>query len=140
MIRSLYDFSRIAREKGPKKMAVLAPEDEDFMLAVKMSWQKGYTEPVLIGNMEKMERVAEKVEFDIGGFEKIVGNDRQAIADLGINMLFTGRLAIISKGQIPTSYIYRSIIREERRAGSGMTVSVITSPVPRRSRLPALAW
>jgi len=126
MIRSLYDFSRIAREKGPKKMAVLAPEDEDFMLAVKMSWQKGYTEPVLIGNMEKMERVAEKVEFDIGGFEKIVGNDRQAIADLGINMLFTGRLAIISKGQIPTSYIYRSIIREERRAGSGMTVSVIT--------------
>lgn len=107
-------------------MAVLAPEDEDFMLAVKMSWQKGYTEPVLIGNMEKMERVAEKVEFDIGGFEKIVGNDRQAIADLGINMLFTGRLAIISKGQIPTSYIYRSIIREERRAGSGMTVSVIT--------------
>jgi len=126
MIRSLDDFSRIAREKGPKKLAVLAPEDEDFMLAVKTSWQKGYIEPVLIGNTEKMEQVAEKVEFDIGRFEKIVGDDRQAIADLGINMLFTGRLAIVSKGQIPTSYIYRSIIREESRAGSGMTVSVVT--------------
>jgi len=126
MIRSLDDFSRIAQEKGPKKMAVLAPEDEDFMLAVKTSWQKGYIEPVLIGDTEKMERVAEKVEFDIGRFEKIIGDDRQAIADLGINMLFTGRLAIVSKGQIPTSYIYRSIIREESKAGSGMTVSVVT--------------
>jgi phosphotransacetylase len=126
MIRSLDDFARIAREKGPKKLAVLAPEDEDFMRAVKTSWQKGYIEPVLIGNTEKMERVAEKVEFDIGRFEKIIGDDRQAIADLGINMLFTGRLAIVSKGQIPTSYIYRSIIREESRAGSGMTVSVVT--------------
>lgn len=126
MIRSLDDFSRIAREKGPKKLAVLAPEDEDFMLALKTSWQKGYIEPVLIGNTEKMERVAEKVEFDIGSFEKIIGDDRQAIADLGINMLFTGRVAIVSKGQIPTSYIYRSIIREESRARSGMTVSVVT--------------
>jgi len=126
MIRSLNDFLRVAREKGPKKLAVLAPEDEDFMLAVKASWQKGYTEPILIGNIEKMERAAEKIEFDISRFEKIIGDDRQAIADLGINMLFTGRLAIISKGQIPTSYIYRSIIKEESRAGSGMTVSVIT--------------
>ncbi len=126
MIRSLDDFSRIAREKGPKKLAVLAPEDEDFMLAVKTSWQKGYIEPVLIGNTEKMEQVAEKVEFDIGRFEKIIGDDRQAIADLGINMLFTRRLSIVSKGQIPTSYIYRSIIREENKAGSGMTVSVVT--------------
>jgi len=126
MIRSLDDFSRIAREKGPKKLAVLAPEDEDFMLALKTSWQKGYIEPVLIGNTEKMERVAEKVEFDIGSFEKIIGDDRQAIADLGINMLFTGRVAIVSKGQIPTSYIYRSIIREESSARSGMTVSVVT--------------
>jgi hypothetical protein len=36
MIRSLDDFSRIAREKCPKKLAVFAPEDEDLMLAVKM--------------------------------------------------------------------------------------------------------
>jgi len=126
MIRSLDDFARIAREKGPKKLAVLAPEDEEFMLAVKTSWQKGYIEPVLIGNTEKMKRVAEKVEFDIRGFEKIVGDDRQAIADLGLSMLFSGKLEIVSKGQIPTSYIYRSIIREENRTGSGMTVSVVS--------------
>lgn len=126
MIRSLDDFTRIAREKGPKKLAVLAPEDEDFMLAVKTSWQKGYIDPVLIGDKKKMKQVAEKVELDVSGFEAIIGDDRQAIADLGLSMLFSGETAIVSKGQIPTSYIYRSIIREENKAGSGMTVSVVT--------------
>jgi phosphate butyryltransferase len=126
MIRSLDDVVRIAGEKGPKKLAVLAPEDEEFMLAVKRSWEAGYIEPVLIGNAEKMEKLGEKVGFDISRFEKIIENDRQRISDLGIGMLFSGKLSIVSKGQIPTAYVYRSIIRAEAKAASGMTVSVVS--------------
>jgi phosphate butyryltransferase len=126
MIRYFNDFARIAAEKGPKRMAVLAPEDEDFMLAVKAGYEKGYIEPVLIGDAGKMEEIAGKVRFDISPFEKIIENDRQAIADLGIGMLFSGRIALASKGQIPTAFIYRSIIRAEAKLGSGMTVSVIS--------------
>jgi len=140
MIESLADFSIIAKEKGPKRLAVLAPEDEEFMRAMKKSWQNGYIEPLLIGNAEKMKRIADKVEFDIDGFEKIFSDNRQAIADLGIKMLFSGELDIASKGQIPTSYIYRAIIKEEARAGSGMTVSVITLwEVPGLSHLVVLS-
>jgi phosphotransacetylase len=108
------------------RVAVLAPEDEEFMLAVKKSWQKGFIEPVLIGNRERIEQVSENVEFDVSRFETITNDDRQAIANLGIGMIFSGELPIVSKGQIPTSYIYRSIIREEAKAGSGMNVSVIS--------------
>jgi phosphate butyryltransferase len=123
MITSFEDAYRVAKEKGPKRLAVLAPEDKEFMLAVMQSWRMGYIEPVLIGHAEKM---AEMIEFDINRFEKIIEKDRQVIADLGIEMLFTGKADVVSKGQIPTSYIYRSIIRAEARSGSGMTVSVIS--------------
>lgn len=126
MIRSLADISKLAREKGPKKMAVLAPEDEEFMLAVKKSWEMGYIEPVLIGNTKKIEQAAKKVAFNISRFRKIPGDEHQDISDLGIRMLFSGEAPIAGKGQIPTSYIYRSIIREEAKAGSDMTVSVVT--------------
>jgi len=126
MIRSLSDFARLAREKGPKKMAVLAPEDEEFMLAVKKSSELGYIEPVLIGNAKKIEEAAEKVAFNLSPFQKISGDELQGISDLGIRMLFSGEAPIAGKGQIPTSYIYRSIIREEAKAGSDMTVSVVT--------------
>lgn len=126
MIRNLADFERLARDLGPKRMAVLAPEDEEFMKAVKKSWEMGYIEPVLVGNGKRIVRAAQRVGFDVEDFEKIDGEDPQQISDLGIGMLFEGVTPIAGKGQIPTSYIYRSIIREEGKAGSGMTVSVVT--------------
>jgi phosphate butyryltransferase len=126
MIGSLNDFSRLAPEKGPKEMAVLAPEDEEFMRAVKISRERGYIEPILIGNGAKIARAAEKVDFDIGPFQKIASDDPREISSLGIGMLFSGKAPIAGKGQIPTSHIYRSIIREEAKAGSGTTVSVVT--------------
>ena len=126
MIKTLKEFSILAQEKGPKKLAVLAPEDEEFMKAIKISRDRGYIDPILVGNIKKMEAVAENVAFKIDKLQKIPQAGQQAISNLGINMLFSGKLPIASKGQIPTSYIYRSIIREEAKAGSGMTVSVIS--------------
>lgn len=126
MIRSFADMDRLASQNGPKRLVVLAPEDEEFMLAVRDSAAKGYTRPVLIGDREKMERLADQVQYDIGGTEKIYEKSRQAIADLGIKMLFSGEVDIAGKGQIPTAYIYRAIIREESKAGKGKVVSVIS--------------
>jgi phosphate butyryltransferase len=126
MIRTLDDVRRLAKDKGPMRLAVLAPEDTDFMLAIKKSWQNGYTEPVLIGSKEKMERVAAEVEFDIGHIEKFFETDRQAIADRGTAMLFTGDVDIESKGQISTSYVFRSIIKEELKAGTGKMINAIS--------------
>jgi phosphate butyryltransferase len=126
MISTLEQVNRLAKEKGPKKLAVLAPEDSEFMLAVKKSRDAGYIEPILIGDREKMKKVADEVEFDISIIEQIPEVDRQAVANLGTAMLFSGDVDMESKGQIPTSYIYRSIIKEESRAGTGRTISVIS--------------
>jgi phosphate butyryltransferase len=126
MISTLEQVNRLAKEKGPKKLAVLAPEDSEFMLAVKKSRDAGYIEPILIGDREKMKKVADEVEFDIRTVEQIPEVDRQAVANLGTAMLFSGDVDMESKGQIPTSYIYRSIIKEESRAGTGRTISVIS--------------
>jgi hypothetical protein len=109
MIRSFRDMDRMASEKGPKRLVVLAPEDEEFMLAVRESAAKGYSRPVLIGDREKMERLADRVQYDISGLDKIYEKNRQAIADLGISMLFSGEVDIAGKGQIPTAYIYRAM-------------------------------
>ena len=112
MIRSLRDVSDLASEKGPMRSAVLAPEDEEFMLAVKKSWQKGYIEPVLIGNKERIKRVSEKVEFDISGFETISNDDRQAVSNLGIGANLLGTTAHRKQRSVPTSI---STVRSSER-------------------------
>jgi len=139
MIRSFSDIDRIASEGGPKKLAVLAPEDEEFMNAIKQCTLKGMVEPVLIGNRERMERVADAVEFDIGSIVTIFEEDRQTIANRGTALCFSGDVDIACKGQIPTAYVYRSIIRENARAGGSRTISVISLwEIPALNRLIAL--
>ncbi len=139
MIRSFSDIDRIAGEKGPKKLAVLAPEDEEFMNAIKLCTLKGIVEPVLIGNRERIERVADAVEFDIGSIATIFEEDRQTIANRGTALCFSGEVDIACKGQIPTAYVYRSIIRENARAGGSRTISVISLwEIPGLNRLIAL--
>jgi phosphate butyryltransferase len=126
MIRTLEDVSRLAQQKGPKKLAVLAPEDGEFMLAVKKAWEARYIDPVLIGDPQKIKRVANETAFDISGIELISETDRQAVANLGTAMLFAGDVDMAGKGQIPTAYIYRAIIKEETKAGTGRTISVVS--------------
>jgi phosphate butyryltransferase len=138
-IRSFRDIDRIANERGPKKLAVLAPEDEEFMNAIKQCSQRGIVKPVLIGNRERIERVAEAVAFDISGVETIFEDDRQAIANLGTTLCFTGEVDIACKGQLPTAFVYRSIIRENARAGGSRTINVISLwEIPKLNRLIAL--
>jgi len=50
MIRSFADMDRLASQKGPKRLVVLAPEDEEFMLAVPGLEQVRWRRPVLIGD------------------------------------------------------------------------------------------
>jgi phosphate butyryltransferase len=135
MIGTLEDVSRLACEKGPRKLAVLAPEDAEFMLAVKKSMEANYIKPVLIGDPLKIKRVADETAFDIGDLELISEKDRQAVANLGTAMLFSGEVDMAGKGQIPTAYIYRAIIREEAKAGTGRTISVVSLwEIPGRGR------
>jgi phosphate butyryltransferase len=126
IITSLKDAYRVAKKKGPKRLGVLAPEDSEFMLAIRQSWQMGYVEPILIGHNIKMDQTAEMIGFDISGFEKIAGKNYQGIADFGIGMLFSGNVDIVIKDQIPTSDIYATITRAESGAGSGMSVNFIS--------------
>lgn len=126
MTGNLDQIHEIASGCSSKSLAVLAPEDAEFLLAVKESWEKGYITPLIIGNMDKIKRVSDSIGFNYKDFELIEENDRQAVSNKGMSMLFSGRVDMVSKGQIPTAYVYKSVIREEARISSGMTVCVLT--------------
>ncbi len=61
MIRTLKDVLTIADKSTPKRLAVLAPEDSEFLSAVKEGWEKGYIIPLLIGDIEKIKRVSDRI-------------------------------------------------------------------------------
>ncbi|NIA19668.1 MAG: hypothetical protein GWP07_04460, partial [Xanthomonadaceae bacterium] len=97
-----------------------------FMLAVKKAQEELLIAPVLLGNPRLISRAAGKVGLNYQPDDVVEIKDRQEVADRALQMLYQGDVQMVSKGQIPTSYIYRSIIRKKREVGEGAIVSVIT--------------
>jgi len=73
-----------------------------------------------------MKKIAAEVGFDISRVDRSSEADRQTVANLGTAMLFAGSVDMASKGQIPTSFIYRAIIRKRPEPELDETVSVVS--------------
>ncbi len=111
LIRSFAEAEELARKAGPKKISVLRAENREFLLALKEAHQRGYGEPVLIGDESKIREIAGEIEFDISNFAIIDSKDLQEIADHGVRLAATGETHFILRGYIDGPPLYRSLIR-----------------------------
>lgn len=123
-LNSVAEVDAEALRVGPVRAAFLAPEDPSFMLAIKLSHEKGLVSPILIGRKQPMLEAAVKAEFDISCHVKVYLDDLQVIANHGLNMLFNGEVDLVSKGQMSTNFVYRAVIQSEKNNGSPRLIAV----------------
>ena len=126
MISSLSEIEELAKAAEPVTTAVIAPEDHEFMLAVKDARKRRFIEPVLIGRRTVIEKAAEEVNYDLATTRIIEVADRQEIANVALNMLSSGEVEMVSKGQISTSHVYRAIIAQMKARREEAVISVQT--------------
>ncbi len=124
-INSFADVLAEAKKTGLVRMAFLAPEDREFMMALKTAREQGLVEPVLLGRPAKMRAAAAEAEFNIDSFVREDLDDLQAVADRGLDLLFAGEADVVSKGQLSTSYVYRAVIKKEKQQGDSRVVAVL---------------
>lgn len=125
-LNNIAEVDAEALEKGPVKLAILSPVDANFMEAIKMGFTKNLITPVLIGKQERVQDAAAEVGFDISGFSQLDMEDPQQIADKGVELLSTGEVDVISKGQMSTNFVYRAVIRKMKKTGQKRVVAVTT--------------
>ena len=126
MISSLAEIEKLARSAEPVATAVIAPEDHEFILAVKEAHRDNFIRPVLIGRRTAIEEAADRAEYDLETTPIIEIADRQEIANQAIEMLASGKVGMVSKGQISTNYIYRAIIAKMKARKEEAVISVQT--------------
>ncbi len=126
MISSLSEIEDLAQAAEPVTTAIIAPEDHEFMLAVKDACKRGLIEPVLIGRRAVIEKAAAMANYDLDRTPVIEVVDRQKIADTALEMLSSGKVEMVSKGQISTNYIYRAIIAQMKARQEEAIISVQT--------------
>ena len=115
MYRNFQEIVAKAKEIGPLKVAVLFPDDPDVMRAARDGAKEGLIEPVLVGNRLRIEAVANEINLPLKEMEILDQGEPQEAADLCLDMVKTGKVAFVVKGNILTTYLYRALIRTTKQ-------------------------
>ena len=115
MYHNFEEIKKKARKLGPKPVAVLYPDDPDVMRSIADGVEQKLIQPVLVGHQKRIKTTAASVGFTQNNFEVIHVSDPQKAADLCVELARTGQVSFVVKGQIITSYLYRSLIRHAKK-------------------------
>ena len=115
MYRNFKEIVAKAKEIGPRKVAVLFPDDPDVMRAARDGVKEGLIEPVLVGNRLRIESVANEINLPLKDIQIFDQENPQEAADLCLDMVKTGKVDFVVKGNILTTYLYRALIQATKQ-------------------------
>jgi phosphate butyryltransferase len=121
-IRNFDELRRRAQPLGPRKVAVIAADDEVALTAADGALRLGIAMPVLIGNEEKIRAKAELLGLsELTTQAEIVGADEAAIA--GVRLARYGKVDVLLKGHLRTDEILRAVLDKENGIRTGRLLS-----------------
>jgi len=113
MAKNFESLFKLAQEKGPKKMAVAVAQDEDVLGAIKLAYEKGIVEPILVGDKDIIEKLAKDLSFDLSKVEIVDEKDGVEATRKATAMVSSGKAQVLMKGLIDTSVIMKAVLDKE---------------------------
>lgn len=126
MIHDLTELLNKAKQRPLRRIVVVAAEDENVLKSLQSAMSEGIIAPILVGNREKIEAIAQQIEFDISEVEIIDSTykDDGSVA-IAINLIRNGKADILMKGLIHTSELLKGVIDKQR----GLPIAQLLSHV-----------
>ncbi|MEA3422958.1 MAG: phosphate butyryltransferase [Bacillota bacterium] len=123
MIKNFNDVLLIAKERGPKKIAVACAQDGDVLKAVNDANLKGIVDAVLIGDKEKIESICSKENIDISKYEIVDIKDNAEASLKAVELVSSGKAHMVMKGLVDTAVILKAVLNKEVGLRTGNALS-----------------
>jgi phosphate butyryltransferase len=123
MIKHLMELVEVAKKREIRKLVLAAAGDEDAMLAVKNAVNQGLIEPILVGDMLKIQTIAKRINFDISGYETYDIVDKNEASRQACILIKQGKADIIMKGAVGTGTLMKAVLNKELGLRKGDTLS-----------------
>lgn len=124
MLRKLDELRQFLLEKGePKKLVLVPSEDAHSIGAVARAASEGIIRPLLVGDREKTEGLAEVMDIDISQFEFVDEKDSLKAVEHGVRLIHDGKAEILMKGKIGTSILLKAVLNKEFGLRTGKLLS-----------------
>ena len=119
------DFAQLRRQAqplGPKKIGVVAADDEVALTAVEHAMQLGIAAPVLIGDVDKIRAKATLLRLAklVANSEFLSANDPAAVA---AHLAGDGQVDLLLKGHLRTDQLLRAVLDKHAGLRTGRLLS-----------------
>ena len=126
MSKNFDDLLLKANEISNKKVAVAVAQDEPVLEAIKLAKEKGIADAILVGDKEKIRKIAEKIDMDLSDYE-VVNEVNVTKASLeAIRLVSTGKADMVMKGLVDTATFLRSVLNKEVGLRTGKLMSHVS--------------
>ena len=106
-----------------KKISVAAAEDSNVLEAVAIAREKGIADAVLVGNEEKMKKIAKDLNIDLSKFEIINVVDPREAALKAVKLVHDGVCDMYMKGLLQTKDFLKSVLDKKVGLRTGAILS-----------------
>jgi len=123
MIKSFEEVLKIAKERGPKTVAVACAQDTDVLKAVDNAKSNGIINAILVGDQGKIEAIAKEEKIDLAGYELINIEDLAEASLKAVELVSSGKAHMVMKGLVDTGIILKAVLNKEVGLRTGSVLS-----------------
>ncbi|NIN01260.1 MAG: bifunctional enoyl-CoA hydratase/phosphate acetyltransferase [candidate division Zixibacteria bacterium] len=135
-MKTLDDVVTLAKRNGPKRVAVAQAEDEGVLLALEQARKEKIVDGILVGRQEKIHRLAQNSEVNIGEFQINHEDDGFSATLKCCELVNAGEADLVMKGSVGTAHFMKAILDKEKGLGTGRLLShVAVFELPTYSKL-----
>lgn len=135
-MKKLEELNSLLDVKIKMKLAVVAAEEENVLIAVDDAFKNGIIVPILIGDVIKINEYAKKLCIDISNYQIIASNSFEESAQIAVKMVSEGSADFLIKGILDTSILLKQVLNKEYGLTTGKQLShVMIYEVPSYKKL-----
>ncbi len=113
----------VDRDHKPKKMVLAASEDAHSLCAVVEAAKQKIVRPILVGDKEKTQGMADILNLDISKFELIHANNPIEAVQQSVKMVHDGKADVLMKGKVGTSDMLKAVLNKDYGLRTGQLLS-----------------
>lgn len=114
MINKLEQIEKIIKGKPGGRVVIVAAHDKNVLASVKEVYEKNYAMPILIGDKEKIFKIADDIKLDVSSMNIIKEMDDTKSARIAVDIINDGDADILMKGYLHTAELLRVVLDKEK--------------------------
>lgn len=113
MIKNFEQLLEAAKSQKKMRLAVASAEDSDVLGAVVKASEMGVIEPILIGDVAQIEKIAAEEGLNLEAYTKIQTEDIYEAAKLAVKMVKDNQADFLMKGLLDTAVLLKAVLDKE---------------------------